>query len=70
MRDEEELRDRLRAVDVPDSRIEVDALVQAGRRRAFRRHSVGGAHGHVLPDGSERETETWLLWAHRCRNRP
>lgn len=48
MKDEEELRDRLRAVDVPASRIEVDAVVQAGRRRAFRRHSVQGAGGVAL----------------------
>lgn len=48
MNDEEELRDRLRAVDVPATRIEIDALVQAGRRRAFRRHSVQGAGGVAL----------------------
>ncbi|MGC3862985.1 hypothetical protein ACPSM1_22665 [Micromonospora chersina] len=45
MNDEQELRDRLRAIQVPASRIEIDGLVRAGRRRAFRRRSVAGAGG-------------------------
>lgn len=48
MNDEQELRDRLRAIDVPPSRIEVDALVRAGRRRAFRRRSVRTTGGVAL----------------------
>ncbi|MGY0004243.1 hypothetical protein [Micromonospora sp. I033] len=48
MNDEQELRDRLRAVEVPASRIEIDGLVRAGRRRAFRRRSVQGAGGVAL----------------------
>lgn len=48
MNDEQELRDRLRAIEVPASRIEIDGLVRAGRRRAFRRRSVAGAGGVAL----------------------
>ncbi|MFR9778683.1 hypothetical protein ACL02O_21880 [Micromonospora sp. MS34] len=48
MNEEQELRDRLRAVDVPASRIEIDALVRAGRRRTFRRRSFQGAGGVAL----------------------
>ncbi|MGW4292567.1 hypothetical protein ACWEH1_05850 [Micromonospora chersina] len=48
MNDEQELRDRLRAIQVPASRIEIDGLVRAGRRRAFRRRSVAGAGGVAL----------------------
>ncbi|WP_446215343.1 hypothetical protein [Micromonospora sp. IBHARD004] len=48
MNEEQELRDRLEAVDVPRSRIEMDALVRAGRRRAFRRRSVQAAGGVAL----------------------
>ncbi|MGR6321684.1 hypothetical protein Q2K19_17275 [Micromonospora soli] len=48
MNEEQELRDRLAAVDVPPSRIELDALVRAGRRRAFRRRSVQGVGGVAL----------------------
>ncbi|MCW6009623.1 hypothetical protein K1W54_34545 [Micromonospora sp. CPCC 205371] len=45
MDDEQELRNRMEAVDAPSSRIEIDALLQAGRRRAFRRRSVRAAGG-------------------------
>ncbi|MCW3838633.1 hypothetical protein ONA70_00775 [Micromonospora yasonensis] len=48
MNEEQELRDRLREVDVPASRVEIDELVRAGRRRAFRRRSVQGAGGVAL----------------------
>ncbi|SCG59350.1 hypothetical protein [Micromonospora inositola] len=48
MNEEQELRDRLAAVDVPPSRIEMDALVRAGRRRAFRRRSVQATGGVAL----------------------
>ncbi|GGR99476.1 hypothetical protein GCM10010169_50130 [Micromonospora fulviviridis] len=48
MNDEQELRNRLRAIEVPASRIEIDGLVRAGRRRAFRRRSVVGAGGVAL----------------------
>ena len=40
MTDEQELRDRLAAVDVPSSRIEVEGLVRAGRRRTVRRRAA------------------------------
>lgn len=40
MNDEQELRDRLAAVDVPASRIEMDGLLRAGRRRTVRRRGV------------------------------
>ena len=46
MNDEQELRDRLAAVDVPASRVEVDGLLRAGRRRTVRRRgaqAVGAA---------------------------
>ncbi|GIH09498.1 hypothetical protein Rhe02_75650 [Rhizocola hellebori] len=43
MNDEQRLRDRLEAIDVPPSRIDTEALLRAGRRRAFRRRSVRGA---------------------------
>ncbi|MEU4679849.1 hypothetical protein [Micromonospora sp. NPDC023737] len=46
--EEQELRDRLRAVAVPPSRIEMDALVRAGRRRAFRRRSAQASGGVAL----------------------
>jgi len=48
---EEQLRVRLEAVDVPPSRLEMDALVRAGRRRAFRRHSAQAAGGLALVTG-------------------
>ncbi|MEU9826222.1 hypothetical protein [Micromonospora chersina] len=48
MNDEQELRDRLRAIEVPATRIEIGGLVRAGRRRAFRRRSVAGAGGVAL----------------------
>lgn len=48
MNEEEQLRDGLETVDVPPSRIEVDMLVRAGRRRAVRRHSVQAAGGTAL----------------------
>ncbi|WP_406041627.1 hypothetical protein OG799_34910 [Micromonospora sp. NBC_00898] len=48
MNDEQELRDRLAAVDVPPSRIELDVVVRAGRRRAFRRRSVQATGGVAL----------------------
>ncbi|SBT46403.1 hypothetical protein [Micromonospora auratinigra] len=48
MNEEDELRDRLGAVDVPPSRIEIDALLHAGRRSAFRRRTVGAAGSAAL----------------------
>ncbi|HEX5598658.1 MAG TPA: hypothetical protein VFX61_21960 [Micromonosporaceae bacterium] len=48
MNDEQELRDRLEAVDVPPSRIELGVLVRAGRRRAARRRTVQAAGGTAL----------------------
>lgn len=48
MSDEQELRDRLAAVDVPPSRIELEVVVRAGRRRAFRRRSVQATGGVAL----------------------
>jgi len=48
---EEQLRDRLEAVDVPHSSLQMDALVRAGRRRAFRRRSAQTAGGAALVTG-------------------
>lgn len=48
MNEEQELRARLEAVDVPPSRLEVEALVRAGRRRVFRHRSFQGAGGVAL----------------------
>ncbi|MFI7429789.1 hypothetical protein ACIBPB_22585 [Micromonospora sp. NPDC049836] len=48
MNEEQELRARFEAVEVPPSRLEVDALVRAGRRRAFRHRSFQGAGGVAL----------------------
>jgi hypothetical protein len=48
MNEEEELRERLAAVDVPASRIELDGLLRAGRRRAFRRRSTRAVGGVAL----------------------
>jgi hypothetical protein len=48
---EEQLRNRLEAVDVPPSRLDMDVLVRAGRRRAFRRRSAQAAGGMALVTG-------------------
>ncbi|SCG75180.1 hypothetical protein GA0074704_5133 [Micromonospora siamensis] len=48
MDEEEQLRERLAAVDVPASRIEVEALLGAGRRAAFRRRSLRASGGVAL----------------------
>ncbi|SCF08162.1 hypothetical protein [Micromonospora mirobrigensis] len=48
MDEEDQLRDRLAAVDVPPSRIEVAALLGAGRRAAFRRRSLRASGGVAL----------------------
>ncbi|MGC4895124.1 hypothetical protein [Micromonospora sp. DT31] len=48
MNEEQELRDRLEAVNVPPSRIEMDVVVRAGRQRAFRRRSVQASGGVAL----------------------
>ncbi|MET8147713.1 hypothetical protein ACIBSW_28785 [Actinoplanes sp. NPDC049668] len=48
---EEQLRDRLAAVDVPPSRLEMDALVRAGRRRAFRRRAAQATGSTALVAG-------------------
>jgi len=48
---EEQLRDRLEAVPVPPSRLEMDALVRAGRRRTFRRRSAQAAGATALVTG-------------------
>jgi hypothetical protein len=48
MDDEQEMRDRMEAVDAPSSQVEIDALLRAGRRRAFRRRSVRAAGGAGL----------------------
>ncbi len=47
----EQLRDRLEAVDVPPSRLEMDVLVRGGRRRALRRRSVRAAGAVALATG-------------------
>ncbi|MGX6608068.1 hypothetical protein ACWKSP_39005 [Micromonosporaceae bacterium Da 78-11] len=49
--DEDRLRDRLRAVEVPPSSLRIDALVRAGRRRAFRRRTAQAAGGVALVTG-------------------
>ncbi|HET6482795.1 MAG TPA: hypothetical protein VFG35_22555 [Actinoplanes sp.] len=51
MNDEQELRDRFEAITVPPSRLEVDALVAAGRRRTFLRRSGQAAGGVALATG-------------------
>ena len=51
MSEEQQLRDRLEAVDVPPSLLEMDALVRAGRRRAFRRRSAQAVGGMALVTG-------------------
>ncbi|MFU8872083.1 hypothetical protein [Micromonospora sp. SL4-19] len=48
MNEEQELRDRLEAVHVPPSRIEMDVVVRAGRRRALRRRSIQATGGVAL----------------------
>ena len=48
---EEQLRDRLEAVDVPPSHLEMDMLVRAGRRRAFRRRAAQAVGGMALVTG-------------------
>lgn len=45
---EDNLRDRLEAVRTPPTRIDVETLVDAGRRRAFRRRSAETAGGVAL----------------------
>ncbi|MGK5681177.1 hypothetical protein [Actinoplanes sp. URMC 104] len=50
--DEQQLRDRLEAITPPPSRLEVDALVDAGRRRSFRRRSWQAAGGVALATGA------------------
>lgn len=52
MNEEQELRDRLWAADVPPSRVEVDALLRAGRGRVFRRRSGQAAIGVALAVGA------------------
>lgn len=52
MNDEQNLRDRLEAVAVPPTRLEVEALVAAGRRRVFRRRSWQAAGGVALATGA------------------
>lgn len=42
---EDNLRDRLEAVPAPPTRIDVESLVDAGRRRAFRRRAAEAAGG-------------------------
>lgn len=51
MNDEQDLRDRFEAIPVPPTRVTVDALVEAGRRRAFRRRSWQAAGGVALATG-------------------
>ncbi len=46
--DEQELRNRLEAITPPPTRLELDGLVEAGRRRAFRRRSWQAAGGVAL----------------------
>jgi probable HAF family extracellular repeat protein len=48
MNEEQELRARLEAVEMPPSRIEVTGLVGAGRRQAFRRRWTGAIGGMAL----------------------
>jgi hypothetical protein len=45
---EDNLRDRLESVETPPTRVDVDMLVVAGRRRAFRRRSAEAAGGIAL----------------------
>jgi hypothetical protein len=49
--DEEELRARFESVPVPPGRIEMEALLGAARRRAFRRRSTQAAGGVALATG-------------------
>jgi len=49
--DERELRDRLRTVSVPASRLEVETLVHGGRRRVVRRRAWRAAVGAALAVG-------------------
>ncbi|WP_127504433.1 hypothetical protein [Actinoplanes solisilvae] len=51
MNDEQNLRDRFEEISVPPTRLEVDALVEVGRRRAFRRRSWQAAGGVALATG-------------------
>ncbi|WP_034216363.1 hypothetical protein [Actinoplanes subtropicus] len=49
--DERELRDRLRTVNVPASRLEVETLVHTGRQRVVRRRTWRAAVGAALAVG-------------------
>jgi hypothetical protein len=51
MNDEQDLRDRLRAVEVPPTQVRVDELVPAGRKRAFRRRTAQALGALVLATG-------------------
>ncbi|GID26873.1 hypothetical protein [Paractinoplanes brasiliensis] len=49
--DEQQLRERLEAMTAPTSRLEAETLLQAGRRRSFRRRSWQAASGVALATG-------------------
>jgi hypothetical protein len=49
--DEQALRDRLGAVDVPATRLQVQTVVDAGRRRVFRRRAAQASCGAALATG-------------------
>ncbi|GAA0531447.1 hypothetical protein GCM10010172_10220 [Paractinoplanes ferrugineus] len=51
MNEERELRDRLEDLEVPPSRVEMDELLDAGRRREVRRKAGRAAAGAVLAVG-------------------
>lgn len=51
MMNEQELRERFGAVDVPASRIDTGGLVGAGRKRVFRRRAVRAGCGAALAAG-------------------
>jgi hypothetical protein len=51
MMDEQDVRDRLGAAEVPPTRLRVQAVVAAGRRRVFRRRAVQAIGGAALATG-------------------
>jgi hypothetical protein len=51
MIDEQELRDRLGTIDVPPTRLQMQTVVDAGRRRVLRRRAIQASCGVALATG-------------------